>query len=178
MRGSGTKIEAYKDWLEDKFAEFMNKLILIRGPLGVGKTTVSKILAEKLRAEYLSLDEILEENDLEDTDGISLENFLKGNEIIFAITNKSENSFIVDGCFYYQEQIDDLKNKFNNDIIIFTLTSPVETCIERDSKRPKVYGEDSARYVHMMTTKIKAGYEIDTANLTTEETAEKIMEKM
>jgi len=156
----------------------MKKLILIRGPLAVGKTTVSKLLAKNLHAEYLSLDKILEDNNLEGTNEIPLENFLKSNEIIFKLISNSKNSFILDGCFYYQEQIDDLKQKFKNNIIIFTLTSSVETCIERDSKRKKIYGEDSARYVHMVTTKIKTGHEIDNSGLTIQETIAKIMEKI
>ena len=156
----------------------MKKLIIIRGPLGVGKTTVSKILTQNLHAEYISLDKIIDDNKLEGKDGIPLENFLKANTIIHDIAKKSKNSFIVDGCFYYQEQIDDLVKKFENNAIIFTLTSHVEKCIERDSKRSKVYGEDSARFVHMVTTKIQAGNEINNTDMTIEETVERIMEKI
>lgn len=158
----------------------MKKLIVIRGPLGVGKTTVSKILAQNLHAKYISLDQIMDDNKLiaPDADGIPLESYLKTNEIILNIANESKDSLIIDGCFYYQEQIDDLKSKFDNDVVFFTLISDVRKCIERDSKRPKVYGEDSTRYVHMITTKIKDGHEIDNSNLTVEETVEKIMEKI
>jgi shikimate kinase len=158
----------------------MKKLIVIRGPLGVGKTTVSKILSQNLHLEYLSLDKIIDDNHLvaPDTDGIPLESYLKANEIILDLAHKSENSFIIDGCLYYQEQIDDLIKKFENNVEIFTLTSHVDKCIERDSKRPKVYGEDSARFVHMVTTKIQAGHKIDNTDLTVEETVKKIMEKI
>ena len=158
----------------------MKKLIIIRGPLGVGKTTVSKLLSQNLHLEYLSLDKVVDDHNLvpPNSDGIPLKSYLKANEIILSLANKSENSFIIDGCFYYQEQIDDLVNKFDNNVEIFTLTSHVEKCIERDSKRPKVYGEDSARFLHMVTTKIRAGYEIDNTDLTVEETVEKIMEKI
>ena len=158
----------------------MIKLIIIRGPLGVGKTTVSKILAQNLRARYVSLDQIVDDNKLvaPNADGIPLESYLKANEIILNFANKSDKTYIIDGCFYYQEQIDDLVNKFNNDVVIFTLVSDVQTCIQRDSQRPKVYGEDSTRYVHMVTTKVKAGYEIDNTNLTTEETVKKILDKI
>ncbi|MBI2411205.1 MAG: AAA family ATPase [Candidatus Kerfeldbacteria bacterium] len=86
----------------------MNKLIVIRGPLGVGKTTISKIVAQKLHAEYLSLDEIIDSNNLAGDEGIPFESFLKANEIIFDIASKNSNCFVIDGCFYYQEQIDDL----------------------------------------------------------------------
>lgn len=156
----------------------MKNLILIRGPLGVGKTTVAKILTEKLQAEYLSLDKIIDDNNLAGTDGIPLESFLKANEIILELAGKNDKIFIVDGCFYYQEQIDDIKKKFGNKIIIFSLVSSVEKCIKRDSKREKVYGEDSARFVHMVTTKIQAGYEIDNSDLTVTETVEKIIETL
>jgi len=154
------------------------KLIIIRGPLGVGKSTISKLLAKKINAEYLSLDKILKDNNLEGTNGIPLKNFLKSNAIIFKLITDSEESFIIDGCFYYQEQIDNLQEKFENKIIIFTLISNVEKCIERDSRREKVYGEGSTRFVHIITTKIKAGHEIDNSNLTIEETIDKIVENI
>jgi len=72
----------------------MKKLIIIRGPLGVGKTTVSKILSQKLHAEYLSLDKILDDNNLipPDSDGVPLESYLKANEIIHDIANNKEKS--------------------------------------------------------------------------------------
>jgi shikimate kinase len=158
----------------------MKKLIIIRGPLGVGKTTISKVLAHNLHLEYLSVDQIIEDNKLIpiNTDGIPVESYLKVNQIVLDLIKNSEDSFILDGCFYYQEQIDDLKNKFNNNIEIFTLISSVDKCIERDSKRSKVYGEDSARFVYSITTNIKMGYEIDNTNLTIEETVKKIQELM
>ena len=156
----------------------MRKINLIRGPLAVGKSTVAKLVAKKINAEYLSLDKILKDNGLECSDGIPLENFLESNKIISNLLNNSKNSFVLDGCYYYQEQIDDLQKKLGNSIVIFSLISPVETCIERDSKRKKVYGADSARFVHMVTTKIKAGHEIDSGNQSIEETVKVILEKI
>lgn len=154
------------------------KIILIRGPLGVGKSTIAEKLANDIHAEYVSLDKLLKDNDLEGTDGIPLENFLKSNKILFDIINTSKNSFIIDGCYYYQEQIDDLQRMFNNKIIIFSLVTTVENCIKRDSKRETVYGEDAARFVHRVTTKIKAGYEIDNSDLTVQETINNITDLM
>jgi len=148
--------------------------------LGVGKTTVSKLLSQNLHLEYLSLDQIVDDYKLvpANSDGIPLESYLKANQLIFDLAKKSENLFIIDGCFYYHEQIDDLLKKFDNNVEIFTLTSHVDKCIERDSKREKVYGEDSARFVHMVTTKIQAGHEINNTDQTVEETVEKIIEKI
>lgn len=39
----------------------------------------------------------------------------------------------------------------------------------------KVYGEASARFVHMVTTKIREGTEVCTANLTIKETIGKVL---
>jgi len=158
----------------------MKKLIIIRGSLGVGKTTVSKILSQRLDLDYLSLDKIIDDNHLvvPGTDGVPLQSYLAANQIIFDVVNNGEKTFIVDGCFYYQEQLDDLMKKFNNNIEIFTLVGSIETCIQRDAQRLKVYGEDAARFVHMMTAKIHIGLEIDTTKQTSEETVEDILERI
>ena len=42
----------------------MSYYIIIRGPLGCGKSTISSLLAKKLDAEHISVDIILEENNL------------------------------------------------------------------------------------------------------------------
>jgi len=156
----------------------MRKIIIVRGALGVGKTTVSKILAEQMCAEYVSIDRILEENNLDKGDGIPVGNYLISNEIVSHLLQESEKSFIIDGCFYYQEQIDDLEQKINEDVQIFTLVSSVEICITRESKRNRVYGEDAARFVHMITNKVKAGYEIDNTDLSIEETVNRIVKQI
>ena len=156
----------------------MNKIIIIRGPLGVGKTTIAKLLADKIGAQYLSLDKILKDNNLEGKDAIPVEKFLKANNIILKTIKNSKNSFIIDGCFYYQEQINDLKSKFPNDIMFFSLISGVEKCIERDAQRDIVYGKESTEYVHMITTKIKEGYEIDNTDLSIPETLNRIIKNL
>jgi adenylate kinase family enzyme len=154
------------------------KIIIIRGPLGVGKTTIAKSLAKKINAQYLSLDKIMKNNDLEGKDGIPVENYLQANNIILKTIKDSKSLFIIDGCFYYQEQIDNLKKKFPDNIVFFSLISSVKKCIERDSQRDKSYGQESAEYVHMITTKIKEGYEIDNTNLSILETIDEIIKKL
>lgn len=42
----------------------MSYYIIIRGPLACGKTTVSRELAEKLKATHISIDEILDKHEL------------------------------------------------------------------------------------------------------------------
>ena len=43
----------------------MSKVIIIRGPLGVGKTTVAKELSSRLDAVNLSVDNILDKEELD-----------------------------------------------------------------------------------------------------------------
>ena len=54
----------------------MEYCIIIRGPAGVGKTTIAKELARNLDADYFSFDEIMEENKLDTIvgDGIPSKN--------------------------------------------------------------------------------------------------------
>lgn len=60
--------------------------IIIRWPLWVGKTTISKALAKKLNAKYFSIDDVLSENGLDlidkDIGCISIKNFIKANDLV------------------------------------------------------------------------------------------------
>ena len=159
----------------------MSYFIIIRGPLGVGKTTVSKELARILDGEYVSIDKLLEENDLvrsdEDEGCIPASNFLKGDEIILPKIKKlleKGRIVILDGCFYHREQIVHLYESLPHQHFTFTLKAPVEVCIERDRGREWVYGEDAARVVHWMVSSFDEGTVIDTAGKTLEQTVEEI----
>lgn len=150
----------------------MNYYIIIRGPLGSGKTTISKKLAKIITAKYFSIDKILDEHNLESDreDGyISQASFKKVNEIINpeAIeTLKNNKPVIFDGNFYWKSQIDDLINKLNFPHYVFTLKASLELCIERDSKRVEPHGEGAAMVVHKKSTEFTHGTEIDvTKNL-------------
>ena len=54
----------------------MSYFIIIRGPLGIGKSTIAKALAEILKAEYIAIDKVLEENGLDRKDIIILRRIL------------------------------------------------------------------------------------------------------
>jgi cytidylate kinase len=149
------------------------KVIVIRGPLGVGKTTICQLLTNKLGAQYISLDAIIEENQLSIDGGIPLENFLLANSIICNQLD-AEKTNIVDGCFYFQEQIDDLRARCA-DCTFFSLLGDVHICINRDRKRDKVYGEDAARFVHSKVTAIQEGILVDTEKLSAKEAVEFIV---
>jgi len=152
--------------------------IIIRGPLGIGKTTIARALAEKLNAEYISFDKVLEENgiDREDNQFVT-EDFIKANEIVMPKVRKAiaEGRIVIfDGCFYMEEQIKHIESNLKEGYT-FDLKAPVEVCILRDSKRKKSYGEQAAREVHEMVSKFNHGIAIYTENKTKEQVIEEIL---
>ena len=48
-------------------------------------------------------------------------------------------------------------------------------CIERDKQRKRVYGEDAARFVHMLVSKFDYGTNINTKNKTLSQTIKEIL---
>jgi adenylate kinase family enzyme len=145
----------------------MSYYIIIRGPLGCGKSTVSERLAKILKAHYVPIDRILDKHNLtkEKEQGyISQKSFIKANKIIIPkakdFLDKSK-IVIFDGNFYWKSQIEDLIRRLNYPYYVFTLKAPLEVCIERDSKRKKVHGKDAAKAVYKKSTEFEYGKVID-----------------
>jgi tRNA uridine 5-carbamoylmethylation protein Kti12 len=147
----------------------MNYYLIIRGPLGSGKSTISEKLAQKLGAKLFSVDRVLDEYNLTDDkeDGyVSQKSFLRANEIIVqeaAEILKTNIPIIFDGNFYWQSQIDDLIKKLNYPHCVFTLKVPLDICIDRDDKREKRHGKDAAEVVFNKSIQVDCGIPIDGA---------------
>ena len=146
----------------------MAYFIIIRGSLGSGKSTIAKKLAKILKARYISIDEVLEENKLDDIDTeigcIPADNFIKANDILLPSAKKClENNMVVifDACFYHKEPIEHLIRELPYPNYVFTLKAPLETYIERDKKRRKTHGEFAARDVHRLVSRFDYGTIID-----------------
>ena len=147
--------------------ELQEFFVIIRGPLGAGKISVSLKLAEVLGAAYVSIDEILEKNNLEEWGRtcITLRSFIKANE---PATNRAikhllkGKSVIFDGNFYYKTQVSDLIKRLSSfKAFVFTLSVPLEVCIQRDAHRNVVFGERAVRLVHKKSAEFQLGVEID-----------------
>ena len=97
----------------------MEYYIIIRGPLGCGKSTISKALAKRLKAEHFAVDRILDEFNLtkdKEKGYISQKSFFKANEIIAERAKKildDGRSVVFDGNFYWKSQIDDLISRLD-----------------------------------------------------------------
>ena len=161
----------------------MSYYIIIRGPLGVGKSKISLELAEKLKAEYISMDKLLEKLNLDKVDKdegcVSAKNFIKADEFILPrITEDLSNGkvVIIDGCFYQKEQLTHLINNLPGfKHYVFSLKASLQTCIDRDKGRKWVRGEGSATAIHNLVSRFDSGEIIDTENKTVEQEVDEII---
>lgn len=153
----------------------MKKVALIRGPLGVGKTTISKLLAEKYKGQHISIDEVIDQIKIAESEdengGIPLKKFILANELILPRIRENIGKgllTIIDGNFYHLAQVDHLTREIP-EAICFTLKASVEDCIARDRNRPNSYGEDAAKAVHRMVSSFDYGTIIEVGNRTADE---------
>lgn len=159
----------------------MSYYIIIRGPLGCGKSTISEKLSQQLNAEHIAVDRVLDEHNLtkDKEDGyISQASFKRVNEIIAPKTEsllQSGKIIIFDGNFYWKSQLDDLIQRLNYPHYVFTLKAPLELCIARDQARSKTHGKDAAGAVYEKSTSFDYGTPID-ATGTADETLQNIVQ--
>ncbi len=141
--------------------------IIIRGPLGCGKSTIAKRLAEDLNAEYIPIDRVLDEHNLtkdQEAGYIAQKSFIKANEIIAPKAKKKlQNGIpvVFDGNFYWKSQIEDLIRRLDFPHFVFTLKAPLKVCIERDRQRGKTHGAAAARAVYKKATEFDYGVVVD-----------------
>ncbi len=145
----------------------MSFYIIIRGPLGCGKSTISERLSKVLKAKYIAIDRVLDENHLtKDVEGgyISERSFLKANEIIAPKAKmflEKGLPVIFDGNYYLKPQVDDLIKRLGFLHFVFTLKAPLKVWMARDSHRTKTHGKGAARAVYKKSTEFDYGIVID-----------------
>jgi predicted kinase len=136
--------------------------VLIRGPLGVGKSAVCARLSEELDAEVISIDRLLEEHGFWESGAV--DEFLKANDVAAARARSTLTRgvpVLFDGNFYWRNVIDDLIRRLPYPHRSFTLTAPLGVCVERDRRRDLVHGRDAAREVYARTTAFEYGTIVD-----------------
>lgn len=162
----------------------MNKIYLITGPAGVGKSTVSKLLAEKLEKSVL-----IEGDDVYHfvvggyvapwKNGNHLDLFWKNSKSL--IKNSLESGF--DVVFNYildKKQIKEMQKEFKDCEIKFVcLMTDEETILKRDKERPEDCQMGERCLVLLESFKKKNFDErniLNTSNLSISETLEEVLE--
>lgn len=164
----------------------MKRLIVIRGPLGIGKSTISKLVAKKINGKYFSIDGILDDHNLTKEDkkaGCRAESeFVRANEILLPTLKENlekDISVVVDGNFYWEGAIKHLIEELKDyNPIVFDLKARVEVCIERDSHRNPPHGEGAARAVHNLVSRFEYGIAIKNEDSDIDEKVNEIISKI
>jgi cytidylate kinase len=152
--------------------------VIIRGPAAVGKSTISKIVAERIGALYISFDEILSKYNLDtiEGDGISVDNFVKGNEIALdMIKQLKPKTILLDGCFYREGQMEHILKNIKGKHFIFTLKAKVDECVLRNRQRGNSMPEGAIYDVFKLVSKKDYGIVIDTSGKTINQVVEEIL---
>ena len=138
----------------------MSYYVIVRGPLAVGKTTLSDALAKAIGGVVISIDKIADK----EWDGGSVRLYVNANKVaakrartVFA----GGSPVVFDGCFYWKTQIEDLEKRLPFPHGVFTLKAPVSVCIERDSGRKVAFGSEAARQVYRKVARFEYGVAID-----------------
>lgn len=161
----------------------MSYYIIIRGPLGIGKSTISKELAKKLKAEYISMDYLLQKNGLDKVDEkegcIPARNFIKADNIILPKIKKllsKDKIVILDGCFYHHEQIEHLHKNLPFMRYAFNLKASLKECIKRDKDRKYSYGKGAAKAVYTLVSRFDFGVNLNTEEKSPKECVKEIVD--
>jgi tRNA uridine 5-carbamoylmethylation protein Kti12 len=158
-----------------------NYYVLFRGPLGAGKTTISKELARVLNAEYVPFKINIDKETLNrlDKEGkpipikYYIDEFKKLVPIVKNLLN-NKKIVIIDGAYYYKKLLEFIFKNLNHKNFIFDLKVPLDTCISRDKERKISYGKDAAKAVYKQVSSFDYGIPIDVTK-SLDETIKEIM---
>ena len=154
--------------------------IIIRGPAGIGKSTIAKELSKILKARYITFDKVMSKYKLDtiEGDGISTKNFIKANNLVLnkALNSLKKNDIVIfDGCFYRKEQVEHLLKNLPYKSYIFSLKAPIDICVSRNRTRSKDMTETAIHEVHNLVSKHECGIAIETKNKTKEQIVQEIL---
>ena len=152
----------------------MGYCAVVRGPLGAGKTTVARAVAEAVGGVVIPVDEILE---FWEWDGGSELLFLRANEVVAARALpvlRSGRPVLVDGNFYWASALEDLARRLERPCVVLHLRVPLEQCIARDQRRSLSYGAEATRAVFAKVGDVRGEINID-ASGTLEETVRAVL---
>ena len=129
----------------------MKRIIIIRGPAGIGKSTVGKLLKKKLGdSQLFNLDIIC--HDMLGGHPKEKEIRYAAHELCYLAVKKTpKTNLIFERLFLFQDDIDHILKLFSKSkykVNIITLKASVAKLIKQDSKREGALGSDDIKRLH------------------------------
>lgn len=134
----------------------MERIIIIRGPAGIGKTTIGKLLKKKLGDCLLfNVDMIC--SDMIGDHPRKTKVRHAAHELCYMAAKKTPTKNIIfERLFLDQEDIDHIIKLFSKTkykLIVITLKAPISRLVKQDSKRPGVLGSEDIKRLHSLFAK-------------------------
>ena len=163
----------------------MGKNLTLTGMMGVGKSTVGKNLAKKLKYNFIDVDKLIENKE-----GMSINMIFKNkgesyfrkieNDTTLSVLKKNSSVISLGGGAFLNSSIRRSSKKFS---VSFWLDVPIEKLIRRLSKskqRPLLYKKnisETVKKIYFERKKIysEADHRIKCQSLTSEEIAKKVI---
>jgi len=162
----------------------MAYFIIIRGTSSVGKSTISKELAKKIKARVYHYDRIMKGfgfNYIPGEKWIPLEKFLKADGIMipkFRDRLKKGENLILDGNFYHKKQIDNLIKELDFKHFVFTLHASLDECVKRNFERGGKMAKEVIKEVFDVMPEYDYGINIETDDKSSKDVVEEIKSKI
>ncbi len=162
----------------------MSYFIIIRGPAGVGKTSIAHKLSQLLHAYYIGFDTVLQCHNLDfisENGCVSECNMLLANKMIIPEAQerlKNRQSVIFDGNFYHKSQLEDLITELKYPYLIFTLKADLPTCSARNKMRKQPLNDQEIKNVFELVSKFDYGEVINTNGYNVGEIVQKILKEI
>ena len=155
----------------------MTKAILLRGPAGVGKSTIGRQLQEQLPGSWANLDVDLFKHMISKKSSMFRSD--TAHDVALYFLEKllqSNTNMVIEEIFkepFYNQTLE-LFEKYNCEVLTVFLTATVDTVVQRDEARAKNKGEDTIRMLHDQIASLNEKLVIDTGQNTIQETVDRI----
>jgi predicted kinase len=155
----------------------MSFYIILRGPAGAGKTTLSKKLAKIYNGYHINIDKIKHGLGLKHSEKEKLE---ANKFIVKEIKEYLDKGIVVilDEVLYYKSQLDQLE-QLPYEHYVFSLITPLNLCLKRNNERrqkgERKTSDEDIKLVYNLVFKLKRGIEISTYNRPIDESLNEIL---